>query len=67
MQIRTISVRAGGTIPHPTRHFENSKAEIEITADLEEGDDINACIELLAEQTSGLSTSLHERIQSERG
>lgn len=67
MKERSIAVRAGGTIPHPTRRFENSKVEIEIVADLEAGDDPAKCIEMLAEQVSTLSTALHERVQSERG
>ena len=67
MKERSIAVRAGGTIPHPTRRFENSKVEIEIGADLEPGDDTDKCIELLSTQVSTLSTALHERVQSERG
>ena len=44
MKIRRITARAGRTLPHPTRQFANVKADIELVADLEEGDDEKSSI-----------------------
>ena len=38
MKIKTISIRGGGTYPHPEVRFANAKAEIEVTLEAEEGD-----------------------------
>jgi len=39
MKIKQITARAGRVLPHPTRSFANIKADIELVADLEDGED----------------------------
>lgn len=39
MKIKQITVRAGRVVPHPLYDYGNVKADLELVADLEEGDD----------------------------
>lgn len=52
MKIKTITVRASRTLPHPSENYANFRADIELTADLEPADttDIDAAIKELQRQ-----------------
>jgi len=39
MKISRVTVRAGRCVPHPLHSYGNLKADLEIVADLEDGDD----------------------------
>lgn len=39
MKVEKITVRAGRTVPHPLHQFGNLKADLEIVASLDDGDD----------------------------
>jgi len=39
MKVKQVTVRAGRTIPHPTRSYSNVKTEIELVVDVESDDD----------------------------
>ena len=47
MKITNTVVRAGRTIPHPTRSYSNIKTEVELTAAIEEGEDAQEAIQKL--------------------
>lgn len=54
MTISNIIVRAGRTFNHPHEQYSNLKPEVELRADLTEGDDPKACAKALQVQAEGL-------------
>lgn len=47
MKIQKITVRSKRTLPHPTKSFANYGADFELTAEIEDGDNEQECIEAL--------------------
>lgn len=75
MNISKIVVRAGRTFNHPYESYSNLKPEVELTADLAEGEDATAAVKRLQayaegaveDHKQGLLKSIHELHQlSER-
>ncbi|MEQ1828044.1 MAG: hypothetical protein ABL921_18935 [Pirellula sp.] len=54
MQVTAISVRSSRTLPHPKFQFSNFKAEVELHAELADGDDANKCVVQLQGQAESL-------------
>ena len=54
MKITNIIVRAGRTFNHPHEQYSNLKPEVELRAELAEGDDHQACARKLQLQAEGL-------------
>lgn len=50
MQIRQITVRAGRVVPHPLHAYGNIKADLEIVASLDDGDDAGEVMKSLQEK-----------------
>ena len=49
MKVTKITVRAGRCVPHPLYDYGNLKADLELVAELEEGDDPDAVRQQLQE------------------
>jgi len=47
MKITQITARAGRVVPHPTRSFANVRADLELTATIDESDDQDECVRKL--------------------
>ncbi len=54
MKIDSISVRASRTLPHPKYAYANYKADIELHASLEEGDDPAKSVQQLQQQAESM-------------
>lgn len=54
MQITNIVVRAGRTFNHPHESYSNLKPEVELTAEVQEGDDAQACVRELQAKAEGM-------------
>lgn len=54
MKITNIIVRAGRTFNHPHEQYSNLKPEVELRAELQDGDDAAACAKQLQAQAEGL-------------
>jgi chromosome segregation ATPase len=54
MKTTTIVVRAGRTFNHPYESYSNLKPEVELRAELADGDDALACTRQLQAQAEGL-------------
>src|ERR1700741_1874386 len=53
MKITHIVVRAGRTFNHPHESYSNLKPEVELSAELADGDDAIACTRQLQQQAEG--------------
>ena len=62
MKIRQATVRAGRTVPHPTRSFSNVKTEIELVADIGEEDDSAESINQLRIQAEQIVHTHQEQV-----
>lgn len=54
MNIKTITVHAGRTIPHPLESYSNLRPSLSMTAELCDGDDPADCLKQLQSQAEGL-------------
>ena len=54
MQVKTITVHAGRTIPHPSESYSNLRPSISMTAELEPGENPDECIRALQAKAEGL-------------
>lgn len=54
MKITKITARSKRTLPHPTKSFANFGADFELTANLDDNDDPNECIEKLRKECENL-------------
>ncbi|MEM9369104.1 MAG: hypothetical protein AAGD07_24215 [Planctomycetota bacterium] len=62
MKIREATVRAGRTVPHPTKSFSNVKTEIELVADVSDEDDPQAAIDGLRVQAEQLVQTHQDQV-----
>ena len=62
MQIKQATVRAGRTVPHPTRSYSNVKTEIELVADLGDEPDADAAITKLRIQAEQIVQTHQEQV-----
>jgi len=54
MKITNIVVRAGRTFNHPHEQYSNLKAEVELSATLDDGDDAKVAVQQLQSQAEGM-------------
>lgn len=47
MKIQAINVKASRTLPHPSYSYANYKTELELSAQLDDGDDVHECTKQL--------------------
>lgn len=68
MQIKRITVRAGRVVPHPLHAYGNLKSDLEIVADLDDGEDAESVRkELQAKVESDVEQHVYELKEGIRG
>lgn len=54
MKVQTIKVSAGRTFNHPYESYSNLRPHVQLTATVDDGDDVNACAKALQAQAETL-------------
>lgn len=54
MKVTNIIVRAGRTFNHPHESYSNLKPEVELRAEIQEGDDVNTSVRELQARAEGM-------------
>lgn len=62
VQIKQATVRAGRTVPHPTRSYSNVKTEIELVADIDDGEAATEAINKLRIQAEQIVQTHQEQV-----
>ena len=62
MKIKQTTVRAGRTVPHPTRSYSNVKTEVELVADIGEDENAVDCVNQLRVQAEQLVHTHQEQV-----